>query len=96
MPDGSQLPPLNGVREAGDPTWPHDRPYAKVVGTKTVNGIDYYVHADGSTTTTIMVWRTDLGRYDAATHVVNPVGNRPLADDELPGQPGHAAARKGP
>lgn len=84
FPDGSTAPFLNGVTGAPAPVWEAGRPFAPIVGKKTINGIDYYVHADNSTSTTMMVWRPDLGRYDAATRVEHPKEVQPFPDDEHP------------
>jgi hypothetical protein len=36
------------------------------------------VHADGSRSTTEMVWRSDLGRYDATTRLARPTPTAPM------------------
>ena len=41
-------------------------------------GLDWFRHEDGSDSTTQMVWRKDLGRYDAMTRVAHP-GPAPAA-----------------
>lgn len=84
MPDGKEFPLLNGVREAPLPSWEPGRPYSPIIGTRTVRGIDYYVHADGSTTTTIMAWRTDLKRYDGTTRVESPKESQTILEDPTP------------
>lgn len=76
MPDGQQLPPLNGVTKSADPAWPKGRPYSPVTGTRMVNGIEYYAHADGTLTTTRYLWRTDLNRFDATTVVKQPIATQ--------------------
>jgi len=73
MPDGQQLPPLNGVAKSADPAWPKGRPYSPVTGTRMINGVEHYAHADGTLTTTQYLWRTDLNRFDATTVVKQPV-----------------------
>lgn len=85
MPDGSQVPLLNGVLHAAEPAWEPGRPYSPILGKQTVNGIEYYVHADGTTTTTIMAWRTDLKRLDGTTRVAHPKDAHAVVDDQ--GQP---------
>jgi hypothetical protein len=40
-------------------------------------GVDWYVHADGTRTTTEMKWRSDLGRLDAMTRIAVPNGEPP-------------------
>jgi len=82
MPDGTQVPLLNGVRQAAAPGWDPARPYAPIIGKQTLKGIEYYVHADGSTTTTIMAWRTDLKRLDGTTRVAHPQAAQTVVDDQ--------------
>ncbi len=74
LPDGTFVPALNGAVGAA----PLSRywgpfPWSPIVGTeRSEAGIDWYRHADGSYSTTQMVWRKDLGRYDAMTRVAHP------------------------
>jgi hypothetical protein len=84
-PDGRELPLLNGVKRAAPIVWPPDVPYAPVTGTAfDGQGNEWYVHVDGSRSTTIMGWRADLGRMDAFTLIANPVAAAPLLAEELP------------
>jgi len=85
MPDGKEFPMLNGVREAPPPSWEPGRPYSPIIGTRTIRGLDYYVHADGSTTTTLMAWRTDLKRYDGTTRVESPKESQAIVEDPTAG-----------
>jgi hypothetical protein len=75
LPDGSSVPALNGA-EGAPPLqrfWERDRPWSPIVGTERSDaGVDWYVHADGSRSTTEMKWRSDLGRLDALTRVAHP------------------------
>lgn len=81
MPDGSFVEPLNGVRSPPKPGWQKGRPYAPIERVeRRADGRDYYVHADGSSTTTWWTWRADLGRWDAVTNVQHPVPNAPTLD----------------
>jgi len=50
-----ELPALNGVREPTAITWPPGRPWSPVIGVATDNGWDWYVHGDGTWSTTAMV-----------------------------------------
>lgn len=79
MPDGQELPLLNGVTSAKPPIWPEGRPYAEVVDKVVVGGVEYYRHKDGTMTTTQLLWRPDLGRYDATTQVKAPVDTQGIA-----------------
>ncbi len=83
MPDGQQMPLLNGVATAPKVVW-GDGPYAPVVRKEFNNGLDWYVHADGTYTTTMMAWRKELGRYDATTLCLRPT--KPVAVDDGSGK----------
>ena len=97
FPDGTELPPLNGVEIPAKLQWPKNRPYSPVVGKKTeANGDTWYVHADGTRSTTIMLYRSDLNREDPTTIVANPEKVQPRVDDtdksvDAPGDTGAAA-----
>ena len=54
FPDGSLQPALNGVTALLDIPWPSGRPFAPVVEQLHHNGADWYRHADGTFTTTIV------------------------------------------
>ena len=75
LPDGSYVPALNGA-EGAPPLrlfWEAGRPWSPIVGVaRSELGVDWYVHADGSRSTTEMKWRSDLGRLDALTRVAHP------------------------
>ncbi len=73
LPDGTFAPALNGVRNAPAMAWPEDVPFAPIVGKeKTHGGVEWYVHADGSKSTTTKIFRKDLGRDDPITQVATP------------------------
>lgn len=75
LPDGSFVPTLNGALDAAplQRYWSAQRPWSPIVGVeRSEAGIDWYRHADGSYSTTQMVWRSDLGREDAMTRVAHP------------------------
>jgi hypothetical protein len=74
LPDGSKALTLNGATDA-DPlaTFWGPFPWSPIVGVeRNDQGLDWYKHADGSYSTTQMVWRQDLGRHAAMTRVAHP------------------------
>ena len=80
LPDGTRVPALNGARTptplAG--AWPANVPWSPILGIeRSPTGVDWYVHADGSRSTTEMRWRADLGREDAITRLARPVAAPP-------------------
>jgi hypothetical protein len=74
LPDGSFVTALNGAHDAapiGRYWGPY--PWSPIVGVERSSaGLDWYRHADGSYSTTQMVWRQDLGREAAMTRVAHP------------------------
>lgn len=79
LPDGSFVAALNGAVEAAplQQYWgPFD--WSPITGVVRAGPIDWYQHADGSFSTTQMVWRSDLGRMAAMTRVAHP-GPAPAA-----------------
>lgn len=82
FPDGTWLPPLNGVKVAPKfPGFAPGFPYAPVV--KIVKGdknVSWYIHADGSHSSTQLVETTQGGRTfkQAAWAVGNPTKTLPL------------------
>ena len=81
-PDGSFMPPLNGVTHPAPMRWPPDLRFSPVVGKRsTPDGTEWYIHADGTCSTTMMLWRSDLGRKDAITHVARPLPVAPVEDE---------------
>ena len=80
LPDGSTLPTLNGALDAAplQQFW-GPFPWSPIVAIeRSEAGLDWYRHADGSYSTTQMVWRSDLGRMAAMTRVAHP-GPTPAA-----------------
>lgn len=83
MPDGSFVPTLNGVLHPANIVW-GDVPYSPIVRKQIDPTVEWYVHADGTFTTTMMQWRSDLGRTDAVTlclHPVKPISAEPVGDE---------------
>ena len=74
LPDGSYVPALNGSVGATKLAEYWGRlPWSPIVGVERSSaGVDWYRHEDGSYSTTQMVWRKDLGRYEAMTRVAHP------------------------
>jgi hypothetical protein len=77
LPDGSEVEPLNGVKAPPAMVW-GETPYAPIVGREFGNGIEWYVHADGTRSTTLDRWRDDLGRRDSVTLVAHPKAPVPV------------------
>jgi hypothetical protein len=79
LPDGSCVPALNGVTDPVPMTWPADLPYAPITGVqRDPSGRDWYVHADGSQSTTVDLWSANDGRGVAWTLVANPAPALPV------------------
>lgn len=72
LPDGTFVAALNG---ATDPAplkqyWGSQVPWSPIVGVeRNDQGVDWYRHANGSYSTTQMVWRSDLKAYAPMTRV---------------------------
>jgi hypothetical protein len=74
LPDGTFVPSLNGAVGARPiaTAW-GSQPWSPIVATeRSDRGVDWYVHADGSRSTTEMQFRSDLARLDALTRVAHP------------------------
>ncbi len=62
FPDGTWLPALNGAMGAPAVVWPKDVPFAPVVKiVRDAQGVDWWSHADGSWSTSIMSETTRRG-----------------------------------
>ena len=73
MPDGGYLRALNGVVDPPKILWDRALPHAPVVDIRRLeDGRDWFVHADGTLTTTCRLWRDDLGREDVTTLTQHP------------------------
>ena len=81
LPDGTFVAALNGAIDPA-PLAQHwgDRAWSPILGVeRSAAGFDWYRHADGSFSTTQMIWRPDLGRHTAITRVAHP----PAAGDAV-------------
>jgi len=79
LPDGTFVPTLNGATGALSlrECW-GTRPWSPIERVDRSDvGVDWYVHEDGTRTTTEMKWRADLGRQDAMTRIAVPLPEAP-------------------
>lgn len=76
FPNGTLVEPLNGVTDPALCVW-GDAPWSPIVRKEHNGNMDWYVHADGTYTTTMMQWRSDLKREDAVTLCLHPT--KPIA-----------------
>ena len=84
LPNGEWIAGLNGVIECGPLGWPNDRPYSPIIQVeRAANGQDWWVHADGTKSTSIMLYRSDLGRHDPTTQVAVPTAPLPLEPEAM-------------
>jgi len=81
-PDGTYMPALNGVKIPPVLSWPADHPFSPIIGKRMSAGTEWYVHADGTQTTTVMTWRSDLNREVALCHVAVPKPALPIDPNE--------------
>ena len=81
-PDGTRLPPLNGVKKA--PTLQFHRlvPFAKVVRKEfdKATGLEWYVHENGVRSTTHLQWRD--GVQEAVAELSMPAKTMPVAEEK--------------
>ena len=68
-PDGTTLPPLNGVNQRVKMQWHQQGDFAPVVATLTNNGQDYYQHADGTLTSVVHVINQATGQPNIMSQV---------------------------
>ena len=90
MPDGSKPKALNGVKNPPKALW-GDPPWSPIVRVDHNNGLDWYVHADGSYTTSMMQWRSDLNDKTAVTICLHPTQMIPT-DETVPSKAGGQAS----
>ena len=68
LPDGTRLAALNRVTGVTSIEWPADRPFSPVVGTEaSPTGLQWYVHADGTRSTTQWLQMNDGTRRAVGT-----------------------------
>ncbi len=77
MPDGSRYPALNDAKGARGWVDVVEGELGAVIGKFTDRGQEWYVHADGAVSTTLMIFRSDLGRFDPVTQVAQPTDEEP-------------------
>ena len=82
LPGGTAVAALNGVVEEIELLWPENRPWSPIISTELNGGLQWYVHADGSKSTTQMLFRSDLGRETAISLVQNPMKAAPTQFDK--------------
>src|SRR5262245_59526110 len=77
-PDGTRLPPLNGVKKAPQILFHRAMPFTKVLRKETDprTGLEWYVHENGARSTTRMMWRN--GVQEAVGEVEMPAETKPL------------------
>ncbi|MEE9127646.1 MAG: hypothetical protein V3U11_10950, partial [Planctomycetota bacterium] len=79
LPDGSRVPVLNGAYGAPAMDWPAQVPWSPIKGREIDSmGYEWYVHEDGSKSTTRMTYHSQIGREEAMTSVYNPIKPLPL------------------
>jgi hypothetical protein len=80
-PDGTKLPPLNGVTKAPPVTFHRLVPYAKVVRKeRDRTGLEWYIHENGVRSTTKLQWRN--GVQEAVSEVDMPRPPAPVVPDK--------------
>lgn len=84
FPNGETAAPLNGIENPATCVW-GDVPWSPIVRRELNNGIEWYVHADGTYTTTTTVWRSDSQRMEPVTLCHHPTTPAPLNGDDTTG-----------
>ncbi len=72
FPDGSVREALNGVTAELEIPWPAAHPWSPIVETVAHNGCDFYRHADGTFTTTVVRPETVSGQMVQAALCYTP------------------------
>jgi len=77
FPDGTALPPLNGVAKAPKITWHRLLPFTKVTGLeRDAQGREWYVHENGARSTTYID-----ARGQAVGELSMPAATKPILED---------------
>jgi len=78
LPDGTFVPALNNTVGAKPLKVAWQGPWSPIDHVeRSDQGVDWYVHKDGTYSTTEMKYRPDLGRMDAMTRIGKPGGEPP-------------------
>lgn len=80
LPDGTRVRTLNGATNPSPlrDAWPANLPWSPIVRVERSDvGVDWFVHADGTRSTTELKWRSDIGREDAVTRLARPISTAP-------------------
>jgi hypothetical protein len=78
LPDGTFVPALNQTVGAPPLAIAWQGPWSPIDHVeRTDQGVDWYVHRDGTRSTTEMKYRPELGRMDAMTRTGRPGGDPP-------------------
>lgn len=75
LPDGTFVPTLNGVESAPalGRSWRPSIPWSPIERIETApDGVQWYVHADGTRSTTVMAWHSQQAQWVAVTRVGHP------------------------
>ena len=84
LPDGTTVPILNGAFGAPAMGWPDDRPWSPIIGKETDRaGLEWYIHEDGSKSTTQNLYHEHIGGMAPLTNVFNPAKVLPMDPDEI-------------
>lgn len=81
FPNGETAAPLNGIENPATCVW-GDTPWSPIVRRELNNGIEWYVHADGTYTTTTTIWRSDTKRQEPVTFCMHPTTPATLGADD--------------
>lgn len=73
-PDGTRLPPLNGVKKAPQMVFHRLIPFAKVVRKEfdKATGLEWYIHENGVRSTTHLQWKNGVQEAFAEIEIARP------------------------